>query len=1142
MSASKQVLLAHSVSPVEDVADGSGNKTIDGAFDTADKIMGGVSQAILDLPSFFTTPLGIATLGTGSLPAVAQRIIAGAFATQMAAQTPEIARQIGAEFGKPSGQRDVEKIANLVTSGLINTGFTVDGALHALVPKLVTTDSIPSPANDLGFVPDVVPAEHPPNQILIPGANETLPVNPAANANGTTVASQLTPPSADGTLAQNSGGIAGPSAGAPPPSFTDVNQANRPGAEAVPADNLFVGDTFKLNGQTMKVTGTTMDGETGQPDGVELDGAYGPQTVPTGTAIHLDAGTLKSPDLKPPTPAANQPLKMVVANLSGSRGGMTKEAVAASIADLRQSLNNSHELYIAQNLDALPEHLRIETKQLLQNHKLVRGIFDNDVVYMVADHIPDATTAKTVFLEEALGHAGMEPLIKPQEIDQLYSLIWDGARVQANDIAKNYGQDLSTPEGRKHFVEEFVAKASAWWLEKPRLWRQVTDVLLRAAYRVSALHNIAPSLILHAQMRGLTKWAAARLSDAPDATHDQTLSSTADPADPAYDQAVYNQSAASKRATSQGAQAEEVSQPERNITTRFNQVPDPNRNPGANETLPPNPGGITDLAVTAQDLQAALRDNQLKPARKNAPETDLTSASEPDSPETANAPSQPAAGTLVPPAPVASGLPRSKGGLDEENTREDVETEKPTGISVKNRLDKSSDPSTASSGLGLQPTPEPSPVKPPVFSKIKQAFNWALQNIRGTVRNQATGFDIAIARSGIAKTLSGKAVEKSNSLDAHLAALRQLPKLLQRADLTESRPALKKTDSISTIYRFTTPFDFNGQSHTVKMTVREIKEPAGKNFYTLETAEIEKPAGNISMTDSLDKSSNPSIADSGLDPKLTPEPPSVKPAAAPENSRPEDAKTKTAQAGQDEQSNSGNTSGLSKAEVTRRINGLLGTNELPPGIEVIHDETAPWGARIEGRNKITVNAAQIFTPEGARAAILEEGLHGVWDHPDVQRAWQSIRDLVTPEEMYAERQKRLAQGLPADAVTIREEAAVARVIKANANRGVFARLYDTIRDIFKRKFGIALPATARQQLKDAALEFLRNRNNRRGAKDETNQTKQPTRFATGNAGTNAIGSLFKDQRDLLPVVSGAPKIEAGNKIQNSTIVQRAADY
>jgi hypothetical protein len=196
------------------------------------------------------------------------------------------------------------------------------------------------------------------------------------------------------------------------------------------------------------------------------------------------------------------------------------------------------------------------------------------------------------------------------------------------------------------------------------------------------------------------------------------------------------------------------------------------------------------------------------------------------------------------------------------------------------------------------------------------------------------------------------------------------------------------------------------------------------------------------------------------------------------------AEVKRDKAGQGSLFAGGQQRGLAVQPVTTAIKSFLGTDELPSGIRVVRDETATWGAKIEGRNSIVVNAAQIGSEARARQVIIEEGLHGVWKDSAVQGAWKTVRDLVTPAEMRAEFLKRKAQGLPHDPETIREEAAIARLIKADANKGVFARLYEVVRNVIKRTFGIDLPAGAHSELKSAAMEFLRNREGWQGARGE----------------------------------------------------------
>lgn len=90
----------------------------------------GAKKALSDIGNFFTSPLGILTLGTGALPVAAQRTVALGFAAQMGAQTPKLARELGNELGKPEAERDYAKISELVTSGAANTAFVGLGVKH----------------------------------------------------------------------------------------------------------------------------------------------------------------------------------------------------------------------------------------------------------------------------------------------------------------------------------------------------------------------------------------------------------------------------------------------------------------------------------------------------------------------------------------------------------------------------------------------------------------------------------------------------------------------------------------------------------------------------------------------------------------------------------------------------------------------------------------------------------------------------------------------------------------------------------------------------------------------------------------------------------------------------------------------------
>jgi hypothetical protein len=111
---------------------------------TLEKVAAGAYQGIAHTANYFTSPMGAMTLGIGMLPKLAQRAIAGAFAWHMARQTPELARQLGEEVGKPPEQRDPQKITELVTTAGFNTWFTAMGGKHALAPGKPQVPGVPA--------------------------------------------------------------------------------------------------------------------------------------------------------------------------------------------------------------------------------------------------------------------------------------------------------------------------------------------------------------------------------------------------------------------------------------------------------------------------------------------------------------------------------------------------------------------------------------------------------------------------------------------------------------------------------------------------------------------------------------------------------------------------------------------------------------------------------------------------------------------------------------------------------------------------------------------------------------------------------------------------------------------------------------
>lgn len=100
--------------------------------DKTTKIISGAVTGAAELGDFFTSPLGIATLGIGAMPVLVQRAVALTFATQMATHLPQIATELGAELGKPEEERDYSKISQLTTEAAASTAFVAMGVKHGI--------------------------------------------------------------------------------------------------------------------------------------------------------------------------------------------------------------------------------------------------------------------------------------------------------------------------------------------------------------------------------------------------------------------------------------------------------------------------------------------------------------------------------------------------------------------------------------------------------------------------------------------------------------------------------------------------------------------------------------------------------------------------------------------------------------------------------------------------------------------------------------------------------------------------------------------------------------------------------------------------------------------------------------------------
>jgi hypothetical protein len=126
------------------------------------------------------------------------------------------------------------------------------------------------------------------------------------------------------------------------------------------------------------------------------------------------------------------------------------------------------------------------------------------------------------------------------------------------------------------------------------------------------------------------------------------------------------------------------------------------------------------------------------------------------------------------------------------------------------------------------------------FKNIAEARTWAKENIIGTYHNTNTGEDIGVSKTAIDKYLSEKAVNKSAGVDAHLSALKQLPKLIETSVLRETTPDRDNDNHIKEIQRLYGGIKYKGKKYPVKITVKATYND-GNKAYSYEVMEIETP-------------------------------------------------------------------------------------------------------------------------------------------------------------------------------------------------------------------------------------------------------------------------------------------------------------
>ena len=161
------------------------------------------------------------------------------------------------------------------------------------------------------------------------------------------------------------------------------------------------------------------------------------------------------------------------------------------------------------------------------------------------------------------------------------------------------------------------------------------------------------------------------------------------------------------------------------------------------------------------------------------------------------------------------------------------------------------------------------------FKNLDEARSWARENIVRTYNNKESGNkgEVRISNLAVGKFLSKSAVDKSDSLNVHFAALKVLPAVLKASVDVETHPDFRKNDngvhSVEMgfnpdvlIHRCYGAIDIAGDIYRVKITLKEnvkTRETTGTHSYEAIKIELlDGQSGSVAMT--LPRNSDNSIS------------------------------------------------------------------------------------------------------------------------------------------------------------------------------------------------------------------------------------------------------------------------------------------
>lgn len=155
-----------------------------------------------------------------------------------------------------------------------------------------------------------------------------------------------------------------------------------------------------------------------------------------------------------------------------------REAVQSQVDELTKGWDGSVKVEVLDSPDQLPDSDRAEVRRKIGDGG-AQGVFISNgrgrprVVVFAGQTTP--AEAVRVALHEAVGHAGLRGVMGKQ-FDGFLDGVFEGQpRRQFEQIAKKYGLDLNTVEGRREAAEEWLARLAEERTNFPGMWSRVVS-------------------------------------------------------------------------------------------------------------------------------------------------------------------------------------------------------------------------------------------------------------------------------------------------------------------------------------------------------------------------------------------------------------------------------------------------------------------------------------------------------------------------------------------------------------------------------------------------------------------------------------------------------------------------------------------